>query len=97
MFIFISKDFNALLINYMLFFMVLITFSVLYMLEVLPQILADLQLISPVYVSYSLIASTFGGVQTHTVIISLIYNIALCALLLKFYIGKKLKSFSIGG
>lgn len=96
-FIFMSKDFNALLVNYMMFFLVMITLSVLFMLNVLPASIADLQLISPLYVAYSLIASTFGDVQIHTVIISILYNIVLSAVLFRYYIGKKLKSFSIGG
>lgn len=96
-FIFFNKDFNAMLLNYTVYFLVLFVPVILFMLNVLPESLTDIQLISPFYVAQMLITSTFTEVSLYTVLISLAYNIILSVLLLRFYAGKKLKAFSIGG
>lgn len=97
LFIFISKDFNTMLINYMIYIMIFFIPSILLMLGIIPKSLEDIMLISPVFVSQTLINSTFFAVEGYMIVISLLYLIAMPVLFLLFYVGKKLKNFSIGG
>jgi fluoroquinolone transport system permease protein len=96
-FIFNSRDFNALLINYMMYLLVLLVPFILFMLGVLPQSLEDLQLVSPLYVSMTLMESALTKVRAYALIISYLYNTALSFFILKYYAGRKLKAFSTGG
>jgi fluoroquinolone transport system permease protein len=96
-FIFKSRDFNALLINYMMYLLMLLVPFILFMLNVLPQSLEDLQLVSPMYVSMKLLESALAKVKAYELVISYLYNIALSFFILKYYAGRKLKAFSTGG
>ena len=95
--IFISKDFNTLLVYFMLFVIVFLLPTILLMLNVIPASFEDILVISPIHSTLNLIGSTFANIEIYKIIISLLYLIVLPVILLYFFIGKRLKIFSIGG
>jgi hypothetical protein len=97
LFIFYCRDFNSLMVNYMLFLLVFFIPPLLITLGVIPARFENIMLISPLYVSQTLISSTFYAIDAFKIIISIIYLVALSAILIVEFISKKFKNFSIGG
>lgn len=88
-----SKDFNAMLINFMIFVIIFILPSMLALFGVIPKSLDWVILISPAYSSQILINSALGLKEDLAkIIIALIYLIAVSFALAKFYVLPRLKA-----
>ena len=94
----ISKDFNSLLINYMIFVFIFTLPALLYTLGVIPSNLYFLILLSPSYVTQLLINTSVGAsIALGEHLFSLFYSVAIIVVLYQTVIRKKFKNYVIRG
>ena len=93
-----SRDFNSLLVNYMLFVLVFTLPALFYSIGIIPASLKWIIYISPSYVAQMLINTSIGIIPSlieH--FLGIAYLIALIIVIYKFYVSKKFKEYVIRG
>lgn len=95
----ISKDFNSMLVNFMLFMLIMVMPPILLMLNVIPSQYDLLILISPSEAGSMLLNSTIGGADTavYKIIISIIYLIAITFILMKYFVYPRYQKDAVRG
>lgn len=94
----ISKDFNALLVNYIVYVMVFTLPTLLFALNVFPASWEWILYISPSYVSQLLINTSIGNTITiWETILGIFYLLSLTYVLYKSFVIKKFKEYIIRG
>jgi fluoroquinolone transport system permease protein len=94
----ISRDFNSLLVNYMLFVIVFTLPALFYAIGVIPASFDFLIYISPSYIAQMLINTSIGVVPSFLEhFLGIAYLIALIVVIYKFYVSKKFKEYVIRG
>lgn len=93
-----SKDFNSLLINYVIYVLIFTMPAIFYAVGIIPENLYYIILISPSYIAQMLINTSIGQLPKITeLVFGIAYSIALIVLIYKFYILKKFKEYVIRG
>lgn len=95
----VSKDFNAMMVNFMVFVFIFIIPPVLIMLGVIPQKYDLLVLISPSEGANILLASAISGInfEWYKIVISIVYLLAVSAVLMKFFVHKRFQKDAMRG
>ena len=94
----ISRDFNALLINYVIYVFIFTLPALFFSLGIIPESVDYLLYISPSYVAQLLINTSVGASITATeTILGIIYLVAITATLYKTFVIKKFKEYIIRG
>lgn len=87
----ISKDFNAMLVNFMLFMLLFVTPPILIMLNVIPSEYDIYALVSPSQAANALLNSSIEGVsyKWYEIMISLIYLVGITIVVMRFFVYKR--------
>jgi fluoroquinolone transport system permease protein len=95
---FMSKDFNSLLINYMIFVFLFTLPTLLYTLGVIPLAYRFFLFLSPSYVTQLLISTSMGvSMPIFEHLFAILYSVAIIVVLYQTVIRKKLKRYVIRG
>jgi len=94
----VSKDFNAMLVNYMLFVVVFIAPPILLMLNVIPESYELIALISPSEAGSLLINDSFHNeVEWYKILISIVYLVSLAFLIMRYFVYPRFLKDAVRG
>lgn len=87
----ISKDFNSMLINFMVFTIVFIIPPILVMFNIIPPKYELIALLSPSQASNILISSTIEGMnyKWYKILLSIVYLLVISILIMRFFVYKR--------
>jgi len=95
----VSKDFNAMLVNYIVFAMVFVIPPLLIMLGVIPERFELLALLSPSEGGSVLINSVFSGTDTewYKIAIAVVYQMAFAFLVMRYFVHPRFVNNAVRG
>lgn len=95
----VSKDFNAMMVNFMVFTFIFIIPPILIMFGIIPQKYDMLVLISPSQGANILLSSAIGGVnyEWYKIAISITYLVAITVFIMRFFIYKRFPKDAMRG